>query len=175
MKRYKFAFLTLVVGVSVLLPIGIAVSLSGGVQLEPNVAAAVTPLPCQPSCNTNPTATPTPAASKNDDGVDLTKPAGCVTIALPILSGGATCVQNDQGTGGAIVNYLRDILKLVGTAVGLVIVLMLIIAGIQYITSAGDSGRVKGAKDRIVGAITALILFMFMVAILQFLVPGGIL
>lgn len=117
----------------------------------------------------------TPAPSPKNDGVNLTNPSGCVKIALPILNGGSSCVANNNASGGAIIVYLREVLTLLGAAVGLVIVLMMIIAGIQYITSAGDAGRVKSAKDRIVGAITALVLFMFMVAILQFLVPGGIL
>ena len=70
--------------------------------------------------------------------------------------------------------YLREALQLAGGVVGTVIVMMLVLAGIQYITSSGDSANVKAAKNRITNAITALVLFMFMVAILQFIVPGGI-
>jgi hypothetical protein len=86
-----------------------------------------------------------------------------------------TCVANDPKTGGAIVVYLKAILQYLSGAVGLVVVLMLVIAGIQYITSVGDPGRIKSAKDRITNAIIALALFIFGFAILSFIIPGGIL
>lgn len=108
-------------------------------------------------------------------GSDFVKTDGCVNVAIPILSGGAKCVSNSQGTGGAIVNYLREILKLLSGAVSLVIMLMLIISGVQYITSTADPARVKAAKTRLQNAIIALLLFLTMFAILTFLVPGGIL
>jgi hypothetical protein len=154
MKRINFVLLATVMAALFLASFGLAITCRDG-----NVALAAA----------------SPAPTVGNDGVNLTNPQGCVKIALPLITGGSNCVANGNGTGGAIVAYLRSLLQLVGSAVGLVIVLMFIIAGIQYITSAGDSGRVKSAKDRIVGAITALILLMFMVAILQFLVPGGIL
>jgi hypothetical protein len=67
------------------------------------------------------------------------------------------------------------IIKFLSGAIGLVIVLMIVIGGVQYITSAGDPGAVKAAKGRIVNAIVALILFILMFAILNFIIPGGIL
>lgn len=117
-----------------------------------------------------------PATSSNTSGgTSLTKPDGsCVQIALPIF-GNNTCVQNDKGNGGAIVVYLRDVLKLLSGLVGITIIIMIIWAGIQYITSAGDPSGTKDAKNRLVNALTALLLFLMMFAILQFLVPGGIL
>ena len=57
-------------------------------------------------------------------------------------------------------------------AVGLVVVLMLIIGGIQYLTSFGDATAIKNAKNRITNAIIALMLFLLMYAILSFLLPG---
>jgi hypothetical protein len=107
--------------------------------------------------------------------LNLLTPEKCVQIALPIVSGGSSCVDNNPADGGAIVVYLREILQLLSSAVGIVIVLMLVIAGVQYITSTGNPSLVGAAKKRIINALTALLLFMFMVTILQFIVPGGIL
>ena len=76
---------------------------------------------------------------------------------------------------GLIFNYLILIIQFLSGAIGLVIVLMIVIGGIQYITSAGDPAAVKKAKERIVNAITGLVLFVLMFAILNFLIPGGIL
>lgn len=104
-----------------------------------------------------------------------------VCIALPILSGAAAggcpagtyLIDNSPENGGAIVSYLKLFLKLFNMLVGVVVVLVLVIAGFQYITSAGDPSNTKQAKGRITAALTALILYMLMVAILNFLLPGG--
>jgi hypothetical protein len=112
----------------------------------------------------------------------LTVTQSCVAIGLPILPGMDSCtnskgeagIANDPTKGGAIVIYLVAFLKLLSETIGLVIVVVLIVAGIQYITSTGDPALIKSAKKRIQNAIVALLLFMFMYAILTFLVPGGV-
>jgi hypothetical protein len=121
-----------------------------------------------------------PAVALAKDPFASTEP---VCIAVPITSGesqgkckkGQVEVPNNSGSGGAIVAYLTYFLKLLNEAMGGLIVLVIVIAGIQYILSAGDPARVKAAKTRLTQAITALVLYMFMFAILNFLVPGGIL
>jgi hypothetical protein len=108
----------------------------------------------------------------------------CVEIGLPVVPvPGTTCtakdgnpgIKNDPKTGGAIVSYLKGWLALLGGAVGLLVILMIVISGIQYITSIGDPGSIKSAKSRLQNAIIALVLYLSMYAILNFLVPGGIL
>ena len=79
---------------------------------------------------------------------------------------------NDKG--GAIYGFLRGIIKFASGLVGLVVIMMMIIGGIRYITSAGDSKMVASAKNQIVNAVTGLVLFGLMLAILNFLLPGGI-
>jgi hypothetical protein len=113
-----------------------------------------------------------------DDG-PIVKPGKCadgspgVQVALPFT--GSNCIQNDPKNGGAIITYLKTILQVLSGLVGTVIVVMLVVAGIQYITSFGEPANIKTAKNRIVNAVTALVLFLMMFAILGFLVPGGIL
>ena len=112
----------------------------------------------------------------------------CVQTGLPVApTAKGTCtgtdaqgnsytgVSNDPATGGAIVNYLRGWLFLLNLAVPGVILLMIIISGVQYITAGANSAAVKGAKDRLVNSMIALVLYLMMFAILQFLVPGGVL
>jgi vacuolar-type H+-ATPase subunit I/STV1 len=99
---------------------------------------------------------------------------GGVQIALPFI-GSNKCVNNDPKTGGAIVNYLKTILLFLSGAIGLIVMLMLVIGGINYITSTGDPARIKGAKDMIQNAIVALVLFLCMFAIISFILPGGVL
>lgn len=102
--------------------------------------------------------------------------AAPIVLSSP-LSKGATSVNacNDAThPGGPIFAYLSMVIKFLSGAVGLIIVLMIVIGGVQYITSAGDPGRVKEAKTRITNAITGLVLFVLMFALLNFLIPGGI-
>ncbi len=76
--------------------------------------------------------------------------------------------------GGAIYGFLRGIIKFAGGLVGLLVIMMLIIGGIRYITSAGNPKLVAAAKNQIVNAIIGLVLFALMLGILNFLLPGGI-
>jgi hypothetical protein len=97
-----------------------------------------------------------------------------IQVSIPIFTKDGKCVPNDSASGGAIVWYTKQLIKLASGAVGSVILLMLLIAGIQYITAGGDPGRVKLAKTRITNAIIGLFLFLMAFAILSFLIPGGI-
>ncbi|HEX3081684.1 MAG TPA: hypothetical protein VHQ86_00350 [Candidatus Saccharimonadia bacterium] len=157
------------------------------------IAAAVLVLSLMVSAMATPfvaTAAPAPAATcvKDLSGKCPTDPlkgsGGAVCIAIPIVggaSGGGSCpagqyeVPNDPASGGAIVFYLKWVLKFLSALIGVIIILMIVISGIQYMTSAGNSSRISGAKTRLVSAFIALVLFMFMFAILNFLIPGGIL
>ncbi len=110
-------------------------------------------------------------------------PPRTICVALPILSGGSqgSCpagqyeVTNDPAKGGAVVIYLTLTLKLLNGAVGLVIMLLLVIAGVQYIISLGNPERTNAAQKRLKHTIIALVIYLAMFAILSFLVPGGLL
>jgi hypothetical protein len=140
---------------------------SGQLAVTPNVAQADPLLKCdngQPAPNNDLTKCQSTGGIKTDD---------CVQVGVVI--GGKKCIPNNASNGGAIVEYLKLALQFLSGGVGLVILLMLIIAGIQYITSAGDPAQVKNAKERVVNALTALVLFILAFAIISFIVPGGIL
>lgn len=167
MKRYVYLVLLIVVSVLVAAPMGLALTGHGAV-VQPNMAQAAP--------------APTFVCAKDSNGKCsqlLLDTAPCVPLGLPIFKNSGKCdggagVSN-TGQGGAIIAYLTLALKLLSGIVGAVIMLMLVVAGVQYITSAGDPAMVKSAKNRIVNAITALVLYLMMFAVLNFLVPGGIL
>jgi hypothetical protein len=94
--------------------------------------------------------------------------AACGKVKTSIDYG---CSNNN---GGEIYGFLRGIIKFASGLVGLVVIMMMIIGGIRYITSAGDPKMVASAKNQIVNAVTGLVLFGLMLAILNFLLPGGI-
>lgn len=71
---------------------------------------------------------------------------------------------------GAQSEKLNDIISLVinifSVVVGLAAVIMIIIGGLKYITSGGDSGNIQSAKNTILYAIIGLVV----VALAQFIV-----
>ncbi len=85
------------------------------------------------------------------------------------------CKNGDISEGNCkITYYLKMFINILSGLVGLIIVIVLIVAGIQYSTSAGDPQKAGNAKKRIFNAVLALIVYAFMFAFLQWLVPGGI-
>lgn len=78
---------------------------------------------------------------------------------------GADCEDPADATGrlNRIITLIVNIFSLI---VGVVAVIMIIVGGLKYITSGGDSGNVSGAKNTILYAIVGLII----VALAQFIV-----
>ncbi len=61
---------------------------------------------------------------------------------------------------------ITDVINIFTFVVGFVAVIMVIIGGLKYITSAGDSGNVTSAKNTILYAVVGLVV----VALAQFIV-----
>ncbi len=74
-----------------------------------------------------------------------------------------------------IIGIIVDAINILSGLAGLAIVASLVIAGYQYMTARDNAGQIQKAKTRIIWALSALALFIFMYAILNFLVPGGVL
>jgi len=73
-----------------------------------------------------------------------------------------------------VVNYLNPLINFLGIGVGLIIIIMVVIGGIQYSTSGGNQNQVAAAKKRIGNALLALVAFALMYAVLQWIIPGGL-
>lgn len=87
------------------------------------------------------------------------------------LQGNDKCIGDE---GNPIIEYMRGAIKFLSGAFGLVVVLMIIISGVQYITSQGNPDQTKTAKTRLFNAVTGLVLFIMMYGILEYLIPGSI-
>jgi hypothetical protein len=59
--------------------------------------------------------------------------------------------------------------------VGVLAVISVVVAGIQYSSSADDPATVTKAKQRIFNTVVGLIAYIFLFAFINYLVPGGIL
>lgn len=76
------------------------------------------------------------------------------------------CDATDGEAEGKVNNLIRLIINIFSLVVGVVAVIMIIIGGLKYITSSGDSNNITSAKNTILYAIIGLIV----VALAQFIV-----
>jgi hypothetical protein len=83
-------------------------------------------------------------------------------------------VGNSVSCSNIIKNYINPIILFLGAGVGLVIIIMTVIGGIQYITSGGDPNHVAEAKKRIANALLALVTWIIIWAFLEWIIPGGL-
>ena len=65
---------------------------------------------------------------------------------------------------------IQTILTTVYTWAGIICVIIMIVAGFLYVTSAGNAATVKKAKDAITGAVIGLIFVMLAFAITAFVI-----
>lgn len=78
--------------------------------------------------------------------------------------------QNNCG----IVAYLVKFINILSALVGIVVIIMIAYAGIQYTMARDDPQQMAFAKNRIRNAVLALVFYFFIYAFLQWLVPGGL-
>ncbi len=98
----------------------------------------------------------------------------CIELTIPI--DGSDCIpKGGEGGNNPIMIYLRAIIRFLSAGVGLVVVGMIIVGGIQYASARDNPQAIEAARKKISNAIIGLILFIFMAAIMNFLIPGGIL
>jgi hypothetical protein len=81
---------------------------------------------------------------------------------------------NCPSAGNPIYDLIAEIVQYAGGVLGLIVVLMIVIAGLQYVLSDGSPDTAKAAKDRIRNAITGLVLFILMYGILELLLPPDV-
>ncbi len=83
------------------------------------------------------------------------------------------CAQQG-GNCNQIYTYINLGINFLSAGVGIVVVAMIIIGGIQYASAEDDPQRVAAARSRVFNALLALVAYIFLFAFLQWLVPGGI-
>ena len=69
-------------------------------------------------------------------------------------------------------NALQTILNLVYLWAGIIAVVVIIVAGIFFVTSRGNADQVKRSKDAIRGAVVGLIVVFIAFAITRFVIGG---
>ena len=80
----------------------------------------------------------------------------------------------DDGEGSGVYDILSIVLNVLTIGVGVLGVLGIVIAGIQYVTAADNEQQMAKAKQRIIEVVIGLVIYAVMYSVLQWLIPGGI-
>lgn len=99
----------------------------------------------------------------------------CIKTAIPI--GGTNCVptnESGQISDNPIFTLLLSVINFLAVGVGIAVVGGIVWGALLYVTSDGDPGKTKQGISVILNAFLGLLLFIFMYAALNFLVPGGL-
>lgn len=104
-----------------------------------------------------------------------------VATATPVLvsAQSATATQINSGVnavGGSdsvsLGTRIQQVVNILLYVLGAIAVLMIVIGGVRYTTSNGDSSAVKGAKDTILYAVVGLVVAVMAYAIVNFVVKS---
>lgn len=90
------------------------------------------------------------------------------------LQEGAQAAQCDGCPGNLFgdTGVFRQVTNVILYIVGIVAVIMLIIGGIRYVVSGGDSKKVTDAKNTVLYAIIGLVISFFAFAIVNFVISS---
>lgn len=76
----------------------------------------------------------------------------------------------NEATGSELQGAVISIINAVVGALALVCVIVIIIGGVNYMTSSGDAGKVKKAKDTILYGVIGLVICVLAFAIVNFVI-----
>ncbi len=65
-------------------------------------------------------------------------------------------------------NLLTTVINIFSVAIGFIAVIMIIISGLRYVTSAGDSNATSGAKNTLLYAVVGLVIVVLAQVIVRF-------
>lgn len=81
-----------------------------------------------------------------------------------VLPYGSTVGETGDG-GSAIFSFISTLLTAAAVIIGLLLFANLLYAGIQWLSSGGDSGKLEKARSRIMNAIVGFVIFVSVMSI----------
>ena len=94
-------------------------------------------------------------------------PVAVESASAQVIDGlNMTKTADTQNT--SVNTLIRNVINILLWAIGIVSVIMIIIGGIRYATSNGDSNQVTAAKNTIMYAVIGLVIAIFAYAIVKF-------
>ena len=99
--------------------------------------------------------------------------AAMIIYKVPIVYAASTNL-NATLKQNPIIRDLQTIVNFLSAGVGVVVVGVIILGGIQYAAAGDKAEAVSAAKKRIINGLIALVAFLLTFAFLQWLIPGGV-
>ena len=98
-----------------------------------------------------------------------------VALAAGSCGGAETSVISCEGEGStAIINIIKQVIKILTAGVGVAAFGAVVYGAFLYTTSEGNPDKVKKAREVWTNTVIGLLMFAFMVAITNFIIPGGV-
>ena len=98
-----------------------------------------------------------------------------IVLAATKCGGAETSVISCEGEGStAIINIIKQVIKILTAGIGVAAVGAVIYGAFLYTTSEGSPDKIKKAREVWTNTVIGIIMFAFMVAITNFIIPGGI-
>ncbi len=91
----------------------------------------------------------------------------CGGTSISLTTASNDCETGEEGTN-QVNNAVKLGLNLFSAIVGIIAVVMIIVGGIKYITSSGDSGNITSAKNTIMYAVIGLVVVALAQIIVKF-------
>lgn len=97
----------------------------------------------------------------------------CSTAACTTIQNGVNSVGGDAaGNSTSLALRIKDIVNVLLFIIGAIAVIMIIIGGFRYVTSGGEAGSIKNAKNTILYAVVGLVIAIFAYAIVNFVITS---
>jgi len=84
------------------------------------------------------------------------------------------CDKNTKPGETTVTSVLLTIINFLAIGVGIAVVGGIIWGSLYYITSNGNASKTQQGISIIINSVVGLLLFIFLYAIINFLVPGGV-
>ena len=98
-----------------------------------------------------------------------------VALAAGSCGGAETSVISCEGEGStAIINIIKQVIKILTAGVGVAAFGAVVYGAFLYTASEGSPDKVKKAREVWLNTVIGLLMFAFMVAITNFIIPGGV-
>lgn len=131
-------------------------------------------------CTTNTRVTPTPKGNDDTKDPDTVNPEDDKTKTANGGGKGECAGEKtdlfacDAEGGDAIIAVLKIVVLIMSVGVGIVAVGGLVYGAILYASAQDSQDQIRKSIGIVRGVIAGLVLYIFMVAIINFLVPGGV-
>lgn len=100
-------------------------------------------------------------------------PDGCVPTSIignATGSEGEKC-SCDDGKGSGISDVLKLVIRIMTVGIGVLAVLGITVAGVQYLTAGDKEEQIRKSKRRIIEIVIGIAVFVLLYAILSWLLP----